>query len=414
MLRRFVQRGTLVLRFPDGREASLGPGGDPAGGMHLKTSHAMRRMATNPSLALGELYMDGEVEPIAGGLHDMLDVLSLNQTLSGDPGFSWMLDWGRWAVRRFRQLNPASLARRRISHHYDIDEAVYGLFLDEDRHYSCAYFPTGNETLEQAQLAKKLHIAAKLKLDRPGLKVLDIGCGWGGMALTLAREYGADVTGITLSQEQLILARARAEAAGLAGQVRFELMDYRAWDRPMDRIVSVGMVEHVGINHFGAYFAAIARNLREEGVALVHGIGRSDGPGATNPWINKYIFPGGYSPAVSEVMPAIEKAGLLVTDMEILRLHYALTLREWSNRFAAHREQIRARHSERFCRMFEFYLAGAESAFRHGGHMNWQAQLTRTVDALPLTRDYMLREEQASQGDPQGFAPAPAMANTVA
>jgi len=414
MLRRFIQRGALVIRFPDGQEASFGPGGDPAGGIHLKTSRAVRRMVMNPSLALGELYMDGEIEPIAGDLQDMLDVLSLNQALNGDPGFAWMLDWGRWTIRRLRQLNPAGLARRRISHHYDIDEAVYGLFLDEDRQYSCAYFPTGEETLEQAQLAKKRHIAAKLNLDRPGLEVLDIGCGWGGMALTLAREYGADVTGITLSQEQLVIARARAEAAGLAGQVRFELMDYRAWDRPMDRIVSVGMVEHVGINHYGAYFGAIARTLREDGVALVHGIGRSTGPGATNPWINKYIFPGGYSPAVSEVVPAVEKAGLWITDMEILRLHYALTLREWSRRFAAHRDEIRARHTERFCRMFEFYLAGSESAFRHGGHMNWQVQLTRTVDALPLTRDYMLAAEQAPQAGNEGSAPVPIMANTAA
>jgi cyclopropane-fatty-acyl-phospholipid synthase len=263
----------------------------------------------------------------------------------------------------------------------------------------------GRETLEQAQLAKKRHIAAKLKLDRPGLEVLDIGCGWGGMALTLARDYGAQVTGITLSREQLAIARARAEAMGLAGQVRFELMDYRVWTRPMDRIVSVGMVEHVGINHFGAYFGAIARILREDGVALVHGIGRKEGPGVTNPWINRYIFPGGYSPAVSEVIPAVEKAGLWITDIEILRLHYALTLREWSRRFAAHRDEIRARHGERFCRMFEFYLAGSESAFRQGGHMNWQVQLARTVDALPLTRGYMWREEQ-----PEARMPAQAFA----
>lgn len=400
MLRRFVQRGALVVQFPDGQEATFGPGGSPAGGLHVKTSRALRRLVTNPVLALGELYMDGEIEPIAGSLHDMLNVLSLNQAISGDPGFSWLLNFGRKAIRRVMQLNPAGLSRRRISHHYDIDEAVYGFFLDADRQYSCAYFPTGKETLEEAQLAKKRHIAAKLKLDRPGLEVLDIGCGWGGMALTLAREFGARVTGITLSSEQLAIAQARAEAAGLDGQVRFELMDYRGWTRPMDRIVSVGMVEHVGINHFGAYWGTIARTLREDGVALVHGIGRSDGPGATNPWINKYIFPGGYSPAVSEVVPAAEKAGLWITDLEILRLHYALTLAEWSRRFAAHRNEIRARHDERFCRMFEFYLAGSEAAFRHGGHMNWQMQLTRTVDALPLSRDYIQEAERAASRTP--------------
>ncbi|WP_424810596.1 class I SAM-dependent methyltransferase [Roseococcus sp. YIM B11640] len=407
MLRRFVQRGALLVRMPDGSETLFGPGGEPAGGLHLKTSRAVRRMIANPSLALGELYMDGELEPI-GSLHGMLNVLSLNQTLMGDPGFSWILDWGRKAIRRLKQINPAGLARRRISHHYDIDEAVYGLFLDADRQYSCAYFPTGRETLEEAQLAKKRHIAAKLQLDRPGLEVLDIGCGWGGMALTLAREYGAKVTGITLSREQLAIARARAQEAGLEKQVRFELVDYRAWTQPMDRIVSVGMVEHVGINHFQAYFGMISRSLRENGVALVHGIGRSDGPGATNPWINRYIFPGGYSPALSEVVPAVEKSGLWITDIEILRLHYARTLAEWSRRFAAHREEIRARHDERFCRMFEFYLAGSEAAFLHGLHMNWQVQLTRTVDALPLSRDYMLRET------PPGFADLPPVASSAA
>lgn len=416
MLRRFVRRGVLVVRYPDGRLATYGPGvasaGDPAGGLHIKTDRAARRMAANPSLALGELYMDGEIEPMDGDLHDALDVLTLNQSLSGDPGLTWMLDWGRVAIRRLWQLNPAGLARRRIAHHYDIDEAVYALFLDEDRQYSCAYFPTGTETLEEAQLAKKRHIAAKLKLDRPGLEVLDIGCGWGGMALTLAREYGARVTGITLSQEQLGIARSRVRAAGLEGQVAFELMDYRAWDRPMDRVVSVGMVEHVGINHFGAYFSTIARALREDGVALVHGIGRSTGPGATNPWINRYIFPGGYSPALSEVIPVVEKVGLWATDIEVLRLHYAMTLREWSRRFAAHRDEIRARHTERFCRMFEFYLAGAESAFRHGGLMNWQVQLARSVDALPLSRAYML--EEANRASAPGSAQVQAMANTEA
>ncbi|WP_421993787.1 class I SAM-dependent methyltransferase [Roseococcus sp.] len=416
MLRRFVRRGVLVVRYPDGRLATYGPGvasaGDLSGGLHIKTDRAARRMAANPSLALGELYMDGEIEPMDGDLHDALDVLTLNQSLSGDPGLTWMLDWGRVAIRRLWQLNPAGLARRRIAHHYDIDEAVYALFLDEDRQYSCAYFPTGTETLEEAQLAKKRHIAAKLKLDRPGLEVLDIGCGWGGMALTLAREYGARVTGITLSQEQLGIARSRVRAAGLEGQVAFELMDYRAWDRPMDRVVSVGMVEHVGINHFGAYFSTIARALREDGVALVHGIGRSTGPGATNPWINRYIFPGGYSPALSEVIPVVEKVGLWATDIEVLRLHYAMTLREWSRRFAAHRDEIRARHTERFCRMFEFYLAGAESAFRHGGLMNWQVQLARSVDALPLSRAYML--EEASRASAPGSAPVQAMANTEA
>jgi cyclopropane-fatty-acyl-phospholipid synthase len=277
-----------------------------------------------------------------------------------------------------------------VAHHYDLDGRLYDLFLDADRQYSCAYFETPSETLESAQAAKKRHIAAKLHLHRPGLEVLDIGCGWGGMALTLARDYGARVTGITLSAEQLGVARQRAAAAGLSDQVRFELMDYRAWSAPVDRVVSVGMFEHVGVNHYANFFRRIRRMLRADGVALVHAIGRADGPGVTNPFLAKYIFPGGYLPALSEVLPAVERSGLWTTDLEVLRLHYALTLRHWRERFAAHRERIAAVYDERFCRMFEFYLAGSEVAFRRADHMVWQLQLCAAVDTLPITRDYML------------------------
>jgi cyclopropane-fatty-acyl-phospholipid synthase len=281
-----------------------------------------------------------------------------------------------------------------VAHHYDLDRRLFSRFLDPEMQYSCAYYPTGRETLEEAQQLKLRHIAAKLRLDRPGLEVLDIGSGWGGLARHLARVHGARVTGITLSNEQLVAARARAEAEGLAGQVRFELLDYRAWDRPVDRIVSVGMVEHVGLNHLARFFSTIARHLHEDGVALVHGIGRSAGPGATNPWLARYIFPGGYSPALSEVIPAVERSGLWLTDLEVLRLHYALTLAHWRRRFAAARAEIAARFDERLCRMFEFYLSGCECAFRHGGHMVWQMQLARRVDALPLTRDWIFDAER--------------------
>ncbi|WP_027283366.1 SAM-dependent methyltransferase [Rubritepida flocculans] len=394
VLRRFIRQGSLLVRWPDGREARFGDGEGPGGGLWLRTPRAVRRLLLDPALALGELYMDGEVEPIEGSLHDLLMVLTLNQA-EGDPGLGAVMERLRRGLRRLAQFNPAGRARRNVAHHYDLDARVYRRFLDADMQYSCAYFPTGRETLEEAQRAKKRHIAAKLRLDRPGLEVLDIGSGWGGLALHLAREHGARVTGITLSQEQLEAARARAEAEGLSGRVRFELLDYRAWDRPVDRIVSVGMVEHVGLNHFRSYFGAIARWLREDGVALVHGIGRSGGPGTTNPWLAKYIFPGGYSPALSEVVPAVERSGLWITDIEVLRLHYAMTIAEWRARFAAHRDEIRALHDERFCRMFEFYLSGCECAFRHGGHMVWQMQLARRVDALPLTRDYMAEAERA-------------------
>jgi cyclopropane-fatty-acyl-phospholipid synthase len=297
-------------------------------------------------------------------------------------------------VRRLRQISSTVRARRNVAHHYDLNGRLYSLFLDRDRQYSCAYFRTGNETLEEAQTAKKHHIAAKLKLDRPGLSVLDIGCGWGGMALTLARDYGARVTGITLSTEQLNEARARAEAEGLSDRVKFELLDYRAVRETYDRVVSVGMFEHVGVNHYRTFFNVLKRVLKPDGVALLHTIGRSDGPGTTNSWIAKYIFPGGYSPALSETMLPIEKSGLLVTDVEILRLHYAETLRHWRRRFAANRDAIGTLYDERFCRMFEFYLAGSELAFRYQEHVNFQIQITREQTAAPLTRDYITDVER--------------------
>jgi cyclopropane-fatty-acyl-phospholipid synthase len=283
-------------------------------------------------------------------------------------------------------------AQRNIAHHYDLNGRLYSLFLDRDRQYSCAYFNRGDETLEEAQLAKKRHIADKLCLDRPDLRVLDIGCGWGGLALTLARDYGARVTGITLSQEQLAAARDRAVAEGLEDRVSFELMDYRAISQRFDRIVSVGMFEHVGIGYYQTFFDTLARILTPDGIALLHAIGRSGGPTSTNAWIDKYIFPGGYSPALSEVMPSVERSGLVATDIEILRLHYAETLRHWRWRFAANRDTIASIYDERFCRMFEFYLCGSELAFRRGGHMVFQIQLAARQDAVPLTRDYLLRE----------------------
>jgi cyclopropane-fatty-acyl-phospholipid synthase len=353
-------------------------------------------MLLNPALGMGELYMDGELEPVGCSIYDVLDVILLNR----DAGQGHVMDrlGQRLGMlrRRLDQLNPADRSKRNVAHHYDLNGRLYALFLDRDRQYSGGYFPTGEESLEDAQAAKKRHIAAKLKLDRPGLEVLDIGCGWGGMALTLARDWGARVTGITLSEEQLGVARQRAAEAGLEGQVRFELMDYRAWDRKVDRVVSVGMFEHVGVNHYGAFFATLQRALRPDGVALLHSIGRFSGPAATNPWLTKYIFPGGYSPSLSEVLPVAERSGLWVTDIEILRLHYAMTLRHWRRRFAANRDAIAELYDERFCRMFEFYLAGSELAFRRSDHLNFQMQLSPSRDALPLTRDYMLDTERAA------------------
>jgi cyclopropane-fatty-acyl-phospholipid synthase len=359
--------------------------------MRIATARALRRLTLNPALALGEGYMDGEVTPEGCSLFELVQLLVRNIARGGSHPAERAMDWLRLARRRIDQLNPAARARRNVAHHYDLNGRLYALFLDRDRQYSCAYFATGTETLEEAQAAKKRHIAAKLLLDRPGLEVLDIGCGWGGMALTLAREHGARVTGITLSTEQLEVARARAAEEGLSDRVRFELMDYRAWKRPVDRIVSVGMFEHVGIDHYGRFFRTLRQALRADGVALVHAIGRSEGPGATNPWLAKYIFPGGYSPALSEVLPAVERSGLFMTDIEILRLHYAMTIAQWRARFAGNRDAIASLTDERFCRMFEFYLAGAELAFRESGHIVWQMQLARRADTVPLTRDYLTR-----------------------
>ena len=405
-LRRMIEAGELTVRWPDGTQSRYqGERDGPAAGLAINHPAAIRRLILNPSLALGETYMEGQVEPLDCSLFAMLDVLVRNSetNLSAHP-MMHLHAVGGWLLRRWRQFNPASRARRNVAHHYDLNGRLYSLFLDRDRQYSCAYFPTGGETLEEAQALKKRHIAAKLKLDRDGLSVLDIGSGWGGFALSLARDYGARVTGITLSTEQLAESRARAEAEGLADRVRFELRDYRTLAEPFDRIVSVGMFEHVGVDHYRRFFATVKRCLAPDGVALIHAIGRAAGPASTNPWLAKYIFPGGYSPALSEVVPSVERAGLWITDIEILRLHYGETLRHWRRRFAANRDTIASLHDERFCRMFEFYLAGSELAFRRQDHMNFQIQMTRSPYALPIARDYMFEHERrmASETARQG------------
>ena len=393
-LRLFIRRGTLRVRFPDGSERSYGSGA-PSAGVHLRNERAVRALLVNPGLSFGEAYMDDDLVPLGGPLYELVELLMINAVEGGHPAMRLEGGW-RWLRRGVSQFNPQGRARRNVAHHYDLDGRLYSLFLDRDRQYSCAYFVRGDETLEEAQEAKKHHIAAKLRLDRPGLRVLDIGCGWGGMALTLARDYGAIVTGITLSTEQLAEARSRVAAAGLSDRVDIQLRDYRALHETYDRVVSVGMFEHVGVGHFEAYFRAIRNALAPDGVALVHSIGRMDGPGATNAWLEKYIFPGGYSPAMSETLAAVERSGLWVSDCEVLRLHYARTIEHWRRRFAANRDTVATMHDERFCRMFELYLCGSELAFRRQGHMNFQLQLTRAIDAVPYTRDYMFEAERAA------------------
>ncbi|RAI60805.1 SAM-dependent methyltransferase [Roseicella frigidaeris] len=404
ILRRLIRTGRLTVHAADGTVRHYGPDAAPAAGMALRSPAAARRLGRNPALALGELYMEGALEPVDCSLYALLELLVANVWSEETSTLERLLTQSRTLHRQLAQFNPARRARRNVAHHYDLDGRLFSLFLDRDRQYSCAYWRTGEETLEAAQAAKKRHIAAKLKLDRPGLEVLDIGSGWGGMALTLARDWGARVTGITLSEEQLAYSRARAEAEGLADRVRFELMDYRTWRRPVDRVVSVGMFEHVGLPDYRRFFRQVRETLTPDGVALIHAIGRSSGPGLTNAWVLKYIFPGSYCPALSEVLPAIEQSGLWATDIEILRLHYAITLREWRRRFAANRDTIQALYDERFCRMWEFYLALCELAFRRSDHMNWQIQLTREREALPLTRDWMVEAERARERAGPGSA----------
>jgi len=349
-------------------------------------------VALNPGLLVGEAYMDGLLTIEEGTLYDFLEVAAQNYAnLERNPWYALF----HGAARRLRQYNPVGRARRNVAHHYDLSDKLYDLFLDKDRQYSCAYFADAGDSLETAQENKKRHIAAKLLLDRPRLKLLDIGSGWGGLGLYMAQEAGADVTGITLSVEQHKVSQARAAKAGIADRLRFHLRDYREEPGCYDRIVSVGMFEHVGVPHYREFFGKLKALLADDGVALLHSIGRMDPPGGTNPWLQKYIFPGGYTPALSEVMEAVQDVGLWVTDIEILRLHYAETLRAWRRRFTDNRDKVRALYDERFCRMWEFYLTACELGFRHAGQMVFQMQLAKQQEAVPLTRDYMLDWERA-------------------
>ncbi len=399
IVKRFVTVGVFRIHWPDGVISVYQGEAGPDVTLAVRDWGVVRQVLRNPTMAIGECYMDGGLEPVGCTIYEVLDLLMSNiaSEHSSQPILNAQIWLGR-ITRRLAQWNPAWRARRHVAHHYDLDGRLYRLFLDTDQQYSCAYFPNGDETLEQAQIAKKRHIAAKLLLDRPGLEVLDIGSGWGGLALTLAREHGARVTGITLSTEQLDVSRARAAAEGLSERVTFEMLDYRSLNRRFDRIVSVGMFEHVGVGHFAEFFRTVQRSLVSDGVMLLHSIGRSRGPGSTNPWFKKYIFPGGYAPALSEVMPALERSGLVATDIEIWRLHYAKTLRHWRARFAANRDAIVALHDERFARMFEFYFAGSELAFRRNGQMVFQIQLARSQNAVPLSRDYLLRQQSLPTG----------------
>lgn len=383
LLDRTFQTRSIRVRLPDGRELTAGPG-EPELTAVLTDMKTAVAIAANPDLALGEAFMDGTFRIEGGSIYDFLQLTTSQLALRPrSPKLTWMQRIKRGA----EQANDRLHARSNVHHHYDLTVDFYRLFLDEDLQYSCAFFETPDASLEQAQVAKKRRLIDKLLLE-PGHSALDIGAGWGGLGLSMV-ERGARVTGVTLSTEQHRTANERATALGVTDRADFRLQDYRDLNQTFDRIISVGMFEHVGVPNYQEYFDTVARLLDDDGVAVIHSIGRKSPPNRTQPWVRKYIFPGGYIPALSEVLPAIERAGLWVTDMEVLRLHYAETLRHWRERFLARRGEALAMYDERFCRMWEFYLAASEVAFRELGHMVFQLQLTKKQTAAPLSRDYL-------------------------
>jgi cyclopropane-fatty-acyl-phospholipid synthase len=394
-LSQFIRRGSVTFTTAAGATFTCGDGtGQPVAVRFLNTE-SQRHLLLDPELALGEIYTDGVFVMEKGSIADLLEVVLGQPDLV--PRWSKVRWWLRYLIRHWQQFNPPSRSKRNVASHYDLDGRLYRLFLDADMQYSCAYFETPDSTLDDAQLAKKRHLAAKL-LVKPDQRVLDIGSGWGGLGLYLAEMTGAKVTGVTLSEEQLGVANARAGELNLTDRAEFRLQDYRETPGPFDRIISVGMFEHVGVDYYDTYFKRCAELLTDDGVMMLHSIGRPEGPGITNPWVAKYIFPGGYIPALSEVLPAIERSGLLVADIEILRLHYAETLKAWRERFLARREEAAKLYDERFVRMWEFYLAASEMSFRKQNSMVFQIQLTKKQDTVPLTRDYIAREEQRLRG----------------
>jgi cyclopropane-fatty-acyl-phospholipid synthase len=351
------------------------------------------RILLDAELAVGEAWMDGRLTVEEGTLYDFLEVAMSNLALADRRGWAGLVQRALNALRTGWDRNPVWRAKRNIAHHYDLSGELYGLFLDSEREYTCAYFPRPEADIEEAQRAKERHVAAKLLLE-PGQKVLDMGCGWGALGRYLTRSFGVDVTGVTLSKEQVAHANERARREGLADRCRFLYQDYREAGGRFDRIVSIGMLEHVGKAHYGELFAKIRELLADDGVALIHSMGHMAGPGYPNPWIRKYIFPGGYIPALSDVLPALERSGLWLTDCEILRLHYAETLRCWRERFERNRARIREIYDERFCRMWEFYLVASELGFRVNDMMVFHLQIAKDRRAVPLTRDYMVDAER--------------------
>jgi cyclopropane-fatty-acyl-phospholipid synthase len=404
MIDRIVTSGRLNLIDADGHNHGFGDRSGTPIVVRIADKRTEKWLLLHPTLAIGEAYVDGRLIVEQGTIYDFVELFAANLQSKLWPRSIRMADRFRFLTRRLWQINPRFVAKHNVAHHYDLD-GLYDLFLDKDRQYSCAYFEQPDMSLDAAQTAKKRHLASKLKL-QDGMKVLDIGSGWGGLALYLAKTAHVTVTGITLSENQLKIARERAHAMGLSKAVNFELCDYRDLNDQFDRIVSVGMFEHVGISHYGGFFERIDKLLKPNGLALLHSIGRFDGPAAMNPFITKYIFPGTYLPPLSEVLPVVERKHLLVTDIEIWRLHYAMTLRHWRQRFRANWNTAVDRFDERFCRMWEYYLAMCETGFRYQNLMVFQLQLAKNQHSLPLTRDYMYEAEREMRQRDGHHAPA--------
>ena len=390
MLTRLVRKGTFSLTFPDGQQRRFGDGTTPKVAARLTTAAAVRRIVINPELGVGEAYMDETFVIEEGTLRDFFRLMIHNRETGDMPRWWRTLDAGRRAIRRIVQYSPISRSQRNVGHHYDISTDLYDLFLSPDRMYSCAYFKTDNMSLEAAQAAKIEHIAKKLCL-KPGQHVLDIGSGWGHMACQLAKTYGVRVTGIALSKSQIAAAQELARKEGLSRQVDFRYQDYREVSGRFDRIYSIGMLEHVGLPHYRTFFRKIHQCLSKDGVALVHYIGRVHGPAATSPWITKYIFPGGHTPALSEISGSIEASGLVPCDIEIWRDHYNRTLNHWWQNFEANKEAAAELYDERFVRMWRYYLNASEMTFAEAQLTVFQYQLARDKGAVPRTRDYLTK-----------------------
>ena len=402
MLRKLVREGELVVTDHDGKVYRYGsPSAEFASvAARLTDRRAAFDIATNPRLGAGEAYMEGRIEFQQGEIRDLIRIIIGNARRNKDGALKpkgVLRQALNHVAGRLDQINWRTRSRRNAEHTYNLTRRLYELFLDEDRQYTCAYYLDPSDSLEQAQLDKKAHLAAKLNL-KPGMKVLDIGCGWGGLALYLHRHYDVDVLGVALAPDQIEFSRERAAAAGVSDRVKFELTDYRDVEGPFDRIISVGLIEHLGTPHYPGFYAKCHELLADDGVMVSHCCGRMGVPGVTDPWTRKYIFPGGYIPALSELVSEAAKHKFIVSDVEALRYHYAYTLHEWYNRTNAAREEIVALYDERFFRMWQFYLAGSEAAFRFGGLVNWQLQYLKQRDAVPITRDYLFEEEKRLRG----------------